>query len=248
MGSRIYFVVMNYFIRIFLVLFSTFILKDAFTQVIYDKCVSKQYENLFKKLPKEDQRKMVKWEKDTLNQSGFVIITEGKTDTLNKRESKPAFSEITLIDIDPKTNKPITVKTRKAANDNDYSYSFCNQSFRNDTLVIQIGGPFWQQTITHLIFKNSLKTFHNEYLKRDVILKADINDSLTNNLTIPVKTIKFTLSDNVFKVRKIIFGSAEIITSPYFKKDLGEENYFYNLQTKMKYYFKFRVTKNILQQ
>jgi hypothetical protein len=242
-------VFMYYFIRTFLFLISTFIFKYTCAQIVYDKSVIKQYQNLFMKLAKQDQKKVIELEKDTLNQTGFVIITKDKIDTLNEKESQPALSEITLIEIDPETSKPVTtVKTKKVESNNDYSFAFCYQNFKNDTLAIQIGFPFWEQALTHLIFKNRIKTFHTEYLKWDALFKANINDSLTNNLTIPAKTIKFILSDNVFKAGKTIFGSAEIITSSYFKKDLGEESYFYNLQRRMKYYFKFRVTKNILQQ
>jgi hypothetical protein len=35
----------------------------------------------------------------------------------------------------------------------------------NDTLLIQVGEPFFGQTILHLIVKNKVETKYNEYMK-----------------------------------------------------------------------------------
>jgi hypothetical protein len=46
-----------------------------------------------------------------------------------------------------------------------------------------------------------------------------------------------------FKIGEIIYGNAEIITNTYFEKDTWEENRFYKLRCRLKYYFKFQIEK-----
>ena len=110
--------------------------------------------------------------------------------------------------------------------------------------VLLVSGLFLDQAVMHLVSKGKVSISYFEHYTDDFILKENINDSLTNSLSIPTKIFGFALSDSIYKVDKVIYGSAEIITNSYYQKDIWEDNHFYKLRWKLKYYFKFRLTKN----
>ena len=212
---------------------------NTFGQIVYDKDVQNQYFRLYKKLPRGLQIEFDKKSKDPSNEDELAIFTEYKCDTLNNIEQKEtSLSQIILID--PKTNRPVksNPKTEK------YPMLFCRGTIQNDTLGIQISGLFLDQAIIHFINKDRITIFYFEHYKNDSLLKENINDSLTNNINVSTKILRFVLSDSAYKVGNTIYGSAEIITNNYFLKDTWEDNHFYKLRWRLKYYFKCRVTKN----
>jgi len=220
-----------------LILVLTF--SNTFGQIVYDKEVYDQYVKLYKKLPRQLQIELDNKSEDTSNENGLAIFTEFKCDTLNKiDQKKTSLSQITLID--PKTNRP--VKSNPKAD--KYPTLFCRGTIQNDTLGIQISGLFLDQAIMHFINKDRVRIFYFEHYKDDSLLKENINDSLTNNLNVSTKILRFVLSDSAYKAGKTIYGSAEIITNNYFLKDTWEDNHFYKLRWRLKYYFKCKVTRN----
>lgn len=211
-------------------------------QVTYDPNIVKQYDSLYRKLPKETRRELSENSHKTITEIGFAFLTIDKTDTLNLEiQHDSNLKDVVLIDMDPISLKPIKTKRKNAEPKTLYSLLFCFGTLANDTLAIQIGEPFFSQTILHLITANSVSTTYNERMKRDTIFKSALHDTLTNDLTISAQTIKFTLSDSSLSLGKTLYGMAEIITSPYFKKDTWEENEYLELRHKIKYYFKVRL-------
>ena len=217
---------------------------DCFAQAIYDPSAAKKYDSVYKKLPYRIQKALFQSEKDTSFDHGLAILTEDKIDTLNKSELRQDnLPQIVLSDIDPKTHKELKPKSPKSGDDKQYLYVDCVGSLFKDTLVIQISDLFFGHAVMHRVLKNSITTAYAEYIKYDTVFKINRTDSLTNLLSIPAETVKFYLSDTAFEMGEIIYGNAEIITNTYFEKDTWEENAFYKLRRRMKYYFKFEVKK-----
>jgi hypothetical protein len=231
-------------IKPILFLINTIIFTNCFAQVIYDPNAAKKYDNIYKKLPSRIQKELRKSDKSTYFNQGLAILTEDKTDTINKNElGQRKLSTLILTDINPKTGKEIKSKPQKVNNDKEYLFIYCGGGLFADTLVIQIGELFFGNTIMHYILKSNVSTFYAVYIKYDTVFKNNSTDSLTNLLSIPTETVKFYLSDTTFKIGETIYGNAEIITNTYFEKDTWEENWFYKLRRRMKYYFRFQVKK-----
>jgi len=200
--------------------------------------VSAQYENLYKKLSLHFRTEFDKNNQDSLAEDGLAIFTEFECDTLNKTEQKKSnLPEIELIDV--KTNKPVKSDSKKK-----YPKLFCYGMLRNDTLGIQINGLFLDQGIMHFVTSKRVSISYLEHHKHEYILKKNVNDSLSSSLIVPVKISRFVLSNPDYKTGDIIYGSGEIITNSYFLKDGWNENHFYKLRWRLKYYFKCRIAKN----
>jgi hypothetical protein len=225
--------------RIVIAICALVVCTDVFGQVIYDRNIVKQYDSLYKKFPSRTRKTFADYRNNKISNHGLAFITLVETDTLNVDDQDKVNSpEVILIDLDPKTGKPLKSRRKKFKKKEPFSINFCYGSLSNDTLIIQIGEPFWGQTILHLIAKNKVLTQYNEYIKRDTIFKATLFDTLTDNLTIPANTIRFSLNDSNFYSGKTVYGSVEVITNPYFKKDVWEENQYFELQQRFKYYFR----------
>jgi hypothetical protein len=235
---------MRKYIKAILVFINMVFFTDCIAQTIYDPNATKKYDSVYKRLPSRIKETLAQSGGDTSYNHGLAILTEDKTDTLNKSEiGQGNSSEIELIAIDPKNHKRIKSKSPKGNNDKGYPYVNCRGSLSADTLVIQIGDLFFGHAVIHRVLKNNISTFYAEYLKLDKVFKINSTDSLTNLLSIPAETIKFYLCDTAFKIGKTIYGNAEIITNTYFQKDTWEENGFYKLRRRMRYYFKFQIEK-----
>jgi hypothetical protein len=220
--------IMLYLIRITLVLISTFFFADSYSQVIIDPAISKKYNSAIKKRSKEIQKNGKQADNLQDYSEGVVIFTSYQADTLNRFELKQIQgSDVVLIDIDPKTGKPIKSKRKQS------------------TEVIEIGYPFASQNITHSIFNRHVTTVYKEHYKYDSLVKVNASDSFTNEITLNGENISFTLSDSSLSTGKFIYGYAEIIMEPYYLKDSWVENQFFILRWKLKYYFKFRVIKKL---
>ncbi len=224
--------------KTFATLILALMVSNSFGQTTYDKTVTTQFVNLYKKLPKHIRNEIDQIGNDSSREEGLAIFTEFKCDTLNKVEHKAHLPEIILID--PKTDKPYKSGTKKGK----YPTLFCYGTLRNDSLVIQISGLFPDQVIMHFVRQKELSILYFEYYKNDYILKGNINDSLTNSLSVPVKISRFVLSDPAYKAGDIIYGSGDIITNSYFQKDSRSDNHFYKLRWHLKYYFKCKIVKS----
>ena len=231
--------------KILIAIFALIANTGIYSQVMYDHKIVKQYDSLYKKLPSRVKKEFSPYKKNTTNDNGFAFVTLENTDTLNIDENTKSNSvDVVFIGLDPKTGKPLRPKQKKSKDEITFSINFCYGRLSNDTLFIQVGEPFFGQTILHLIVRNKVETRYNEYMKRDTILKANMADTLTNNLTIPVNTVSLILSDSNFYAGKIIYGAVEIITRPYYKKDVWEENKYFELRQRIKYYFKVPLTQD----
>jgi hypothetical protein len=214
-------------------------LSNAIGQTVYDLAVFAHYENLYKKLTLHFRTEFDKISQDTMAEEGLAIFTQFECDTLNKTDQKKSqLPEIELIDV--KTNKPVKSDSKKEK----YPTLFCYGMLRNDTLGIQISGLFLDQGIMHYVTAKHLSISYLEHHKHEYILKINASDSLSSSLIVPVKISKFVLSNPDYKIGDIIYGSGEIITKSYFIKDGWNENHFYKMRWRLKYYFKCRITKN----
>ena len=235
---------MRKYIKAILVLINMTFFTESFAQTIYDPNAAKKYDSVYKKLPSRTQETLAQSGEDTSYSHGLAILTEDKTDTLNKNEiGQDNSSKIELIAIDPKTHKEIKSKPPKGNTDKGYPSVNCYGSLSADTLVIQIGDLFFGHAVMHRVLKKDISTFYGVHIRHEKIFRIKSTDSLTNLLSVPSEAIKFYLSDTAFKIGETIYGNAEIITNTYFQKDTWEENRFYKLRCSMKYYFKFQIEK-----
>lgn len=213
-------------------------------QVVKDASVKDSFTTVFHRLDKVTQAKLLKLEQEG-QPAGMVILSQYESDTLNKATLKKLdFEGITLTPIDPETNQPIKQEPKSEVQENPYTVIFCGSILLNDTLSMDLGAPFASQSLKHIVYKGSVRTTYNEYLKYDSILKAGIQLPHTNDLTIDVKTVQFKVNDTAFNSGKTIYGIAEVVTEPYYKRNMWEENEFYKIQWRMKYYFSCPIYKN----
>jgi hypothetical protein len=216
---------MCHFMKTLLFLFSILFLTNSYAQITFDKNVERQYQEAYKKLPTWLKEKAKDAYDDTNFRGGIVVLTEYVIDTLNKDEL---------------TDKS-TFKSDKVL---DYDLLFCGGILKLDTLLIEIGAPFFSQSIKHEVFKNLVATNYNQYNDNDSLFRTQLTKDKTNNLTIPAETTNFILSDNKFTSGKTIFGYAEMVTNPYYEDAYLFKNGYIKKRLRYKYYFNFKPVQN----
>ncbi|RWZ85508.1 MAG: hypothetical protein EO766_16705 [Hydrotalea sp. AMD] len=210
-------------------------------QVTFDKKVKEQYDAILDKCDNDVKKKAAKMETLDDYSGSYVFYTVFKIDTLNKSSLKiNNYSDVSITNLDG--SKIISKKTSFPFVDID----FCGVNFiSKDSLSIQIGYPFSSKSISHSLYKNSISTKLNLYYKYDTILKSKLTDKkFVNNLDVKANTLHFTLSDSIFFENKYIYGFADIESEDFYIKDSYQENQILHLRYRMKYFFKFRKTKN----
>lgn len=86
--------------RLLITLILAMTLSNTIGQTVYDKAVSAQFINLYKKLPPSFRIEFDQKNKDSSSEDGLAIFTEFECDTLNKTEQKKSnLPEIELIDV-----------------------------------------------------------------------------------------------------------------------------------------------------
>jgi hypothetical protein len=220
-------------IPLFLLAF-TFSLNPSFAQFKYDKMAALKYDSVYK---------VSKLTQKTGND--IAIFTEYIVDTLNKNDySSDGLNGIILEDINPKTGKIKKSAPRKYNKHKDDAILFCEGFLTGDTLDIQISDLWDHEMILNSFSKGNVYSKYGLHQKYDSIYKIKPEDSLSNSLVVPVKTLQFNLSDTIFKLGKVIYGNAEILMEPYYLKDSEFEDRLYIVRKKLKYYFKCRLVSD----
>jgi hypothetical protein len=207
-------------------------------QIQYHRHLEIQFDSLFKKLPAQTQKEYAKTNAGHSDGHDLAIFIKFEPDTLNPAESSSP-NQSTIILIDPKTGKHVKSNFKKE----EPPFLFCFGTLFHDSLVIQIGALFPDLVIFNFIHEGSISAIYYERDQNRSFLQKDAKDSLTDTMNIPAKVTRFELSDSSFEIGKMIYGYGEILTPNYLKKDAWEENHFYELRRSMKYYFRFKVTR-----
>jgi len=78
----------------------------------------------------------------------------------------------------------------------DYIFFLCSGYLKNNKLELRLGfQPFSEMEIYHHISNNNVSSTLRLSYKYDSVFKMVTEDQLTNELSVPAKTIRFSLSD-----------------------------------------------------
>jgi len=231
--------------RISLLLFLSFILTDLSAQVTYDPAVAKQFDSVYNKLSPEFQKAAEELKKGNGYSGGILLCTDFIDDTLNIKELKSVDSNVRFY-ID---GKLIYAKGKMLDDSSERMpqpmLMLILNVVRSDTLDLEVTPWFMsEQTIRHKISGNSVTSSYEEYYKEEHILRAYDGAPVTNDLTVPVTTVKFILSDSSFTEGKTIYGMADVITKDFLFE--AAPDFIYHIlkhRFHFKYYFKITVKK-----
>jgi hypothetical protein len=148
--------------------------------------------------------------KNEFESLGVGIITSYKIDTLNINDLiKDLKSEVILSD-------PETGLEEKLTDQNMYPPypDFVKARMEGNKLKIYTG--LFQPSINHVIENFKVESYLEEYLKNDKVFQLNLNEEKVDQLKIPIKTKKFVLNKNEFKVGDIIYGLIEFESSAYY--------------------------------
>ncbi len=227
-----------------LILIFCLIIKVSHAQVIVESNVSESYYKAFKKLSLEHQNIIINnpVKHNLVNVGGYAIFTAYTIDTLNKKD-KTDHTNIHILSID--TNLVNGKETLHADNFNEkitYMPIPYDVKLKGRTLILKPDGPFPPYLI-HTISGKNIVTTYEEYYKRDTVLRMSLENSKTQQLSIPVKTIYFKINTSAYLPGNIVFGEVEFITKPYYLDDVGFKKGFIKKQLHCKYVFKAVIKK-----
>lgn len=224
--------------------------KTAFCQVVLDTSVRKRYDSIFSTCPAELKAQFMKMEEDTLTRGDFAM---GRLviDTLNKNEYllKTSGSIIFVKDVTFKGGKKRHKPVKRPTEQTCYDFWLAGSGLKDDSLFFGISnGWFGGAAIKNVLYKGYASVYFNIYKKYDSTYKATLKSERTNQLTMPVKVIKFNISDTGFTRNNVLYIEAEIVSVPFFEEDSKFKNGYLKQQVHISYYYKlFRPDKrNIL--
>jgi hypothetical protein len=141
-----------------------------------------------------------------------VFFKYERIDTLNKSDFVDPGVKIVAIDGSP---------VAKENFNNQYQFYFSSMKIDGDSLVIDFSPPFQEYLLKSLIVKNSVEatlTVDNERMNS---IKSNLNDSTSNKVKLNLETKSFILSQSYLNTKKgeFIYGKAQFITQPYYKKN-----------------------------
>jgi len=226
---------MSHFISTFKLLLLLLVSLNTFAQVKVDKTVATRYEMEFKKMKLIYQQKILPFqEKEPF--IGISVFTSYKVDTLNKKEIIDFGNDVIVEDINPSLNKISEEET----DENVYSPVFSRAKLINDTLYLDVGGPF-PPIIHHKVYLGNVISNYEEYYKYDSVLRLNLKDTKASKLFIPIKTKKFLISASTYKAEQVIYGQVEFETVPYYYDTYGFKNNYIKKRLRGVYLFKVRV-------
>lgn len=155
-----------------------------------------------------------------LNGNGPALIKHFSTDTLNLKQI-----------VVPNYLKNLAVSKQDIL--------ITNGTFEQGILTISISTIFGNQFITHIIKDKKISTSFREYYKYDKILKLSADDSLSNELNIPLSIKELSLSTDNFELGKLVYGHCQFETEPYFLKSLDLDGQLLQLKRSYDCYFRF---------
>lgn len=150
-------------------------------------------------------------------QQFLSFVTTVTLDTLNKESIMlKDLSGISILSINgiPYDENAYTEQDEW---DNIFQTVWLNSNYlAGDTLFIDFGFPFSEESVQFEVIGTSIKGTYKEWYKYDNILKQYPNDTLTNELTLPIEFNKILLNSIAFEEGTFLFGYAEIIVPPYY--------------------------------
>lgn len=116
---------------------------------------------------------------------------------------------------------------------------FYGAELKGDTLLLQTGTPFADHFIHHYVMRGRARSFYETWYKYDRMVKAEAQDSLTNRLLTPARTVRMVLSDSVYRPGQILYGYIIMETAPYYSAEGPQETGDPHLQkVAIEYFFK----------
>jgi hypothetical protein len=170
------------------------------------------------------------------------FVTSISIDTLNKESiiSKD-LSGIEILSINglPYDESAYTEQDKWAKISQTFWFNY--NYLKKDTLYINFGMPFSEESVHLEIIGTSILGTYRERYKYDKILKQHPNDTLTNDLTLHINFDKILLNTTTFEEGTLIFGYTVISVPPYYiSESRGLEGPLY-LQKKYEMYFKVEI-------
>lgn len=170
------------------------------------------------------------------------FVTTFSIDTLNKESIMlKDFSDIKILSINgiPYNEEAYTEQDEWAKM---FQTVWFNSNYlENDTLYMNFGMPFSEESVQFEIVGTSIKGTYREWYKYDEILKQHPNDTLTNELTLPIEFDKIFLSTTAFAEGSLLFGYVEISVPPYYITESKGLDGPLHLQKKYEMYFKVEI-------
>lgn len=256
---------MCYFKRVLIAIFTSLIVTGGFGQVTIDTTVKHKYDSAYQQLPFDLRQNIERTEKELIRLSKEIgkeaqddnsniaptiaIVTCYQIDTVNKEQIKLDTRKVHLISlyqIDTQNKKKIKLDTGKEHLEK-WQFMFCEGGLKLDTLGIILYPGVAQNSgviISNLIAGKQIRAEYDEWRKWDTTFRKNISDEKTDQLALPLTTIRFVLSDTDFKIGKTIYGYAELISDGYYKDDENFKTGYINKRLLLAYYFKVRVKKN----
>ena len=207
------------------------------SQVMIDPNVRIVYNKVVQQLPVRYQKGLdnsIKEKDDIPN--GVFIYTANKTYTLNKRDLIPVKGNVEVMFIDSSTHKVI----KEEIKDEGLNIPVPGIAVLNGDTLIIAAPPIGPGSIHKIIRGKLLGTYH-EYRQGDKVLRLDLSQNRTDNLTIPVKTSLFKLSSLNFKPGQVIYGQVEYITNPYYIDDPDFKSGYICRRMHCKYVFRTKI-------
>lgn len=187
----------------------------AFGQYHIDPKVQHEFDSLFRKQPKDIQKKRyIKGFDD-----GFSLLLEFKEDTLNVKEFAPHVidTSIKIVAIDEEGNK-ILDPPKDATKYNQWLS--CQATFLKDTLGIgSFFGMFSGLGFSVKIVGDKTIGDYFEYVRRDSIYRQKLTNLKLSEVQVKALTENVVLSRIPKKLGDIFYGKATLLTEPFYRDD-----------------------------
>ncbi len=222
-----------------------FLCNTCFSQIIIDPTVETRYKDAVQKVPEEfqiifkkkDEPGLTQQLHDHLEKLGFGIFTLHQMDTLNKEDRFPyAKGSIEITDIDTfySSNKP--KKYEFSDGSDTYLPIFMNAVLKNDSLLIFL--PYiWEPQIRNIVTIHSVSAVYWDYRKQDSIFKLSANGPKINEIHLPMKTIRFSLSAGHYKAGDTVYGEVEQETPVFYEENPLYKSGYIQQRLHVKYVF-----------
>lgn len=184
-------------------------------QYSIDPKVQHEFDSLFRKQPKDIQKKRyIKGLDD-----GFALLLEFKEDTLNIKEFTPPIldTSIKIVAIDEEGNKlPDPPKDTTKYN----QWLSCQATFLKDTLGIgSFFGMFSGLGFSVKIVGDKTIGEFFEYVRTDSIYRKNLTDLKSSEIQVKALTENVILSSIPKKLGDIFYGKATLVTESFYRDD-----------------------------
>lgn len=187
----------------------------AFGQYRIDPKVQYEFDNLFRKQPKDIQKKRyIKGFDD-----GFALLLEFMEDTLNGKEFTPHVidTSIKIVAID-EDGKELPDPPKNTTKYNQWLSS--QATFLKDTLGIgSFFGMFSGFGFSVKIINDKTIGDFFEYVRRDSIYRQRLTDPKSSEIQVKARTASVVLSSIPKKLDDIFYGKATLVTEPFYLDD-----------------------------